>query len=212
MHGRFDPRFGGIGYQLIRAGRHLGSSGLIAAAEGNLSARDEDGNIIITAAGARKNELQPDDLILLSASGSVIRGDRQPSTELALHLAAYDMCSEAQAVIHAHPVAATAFAASEQVPEWRALAESIVTLGIVRLVPYAHPGTDAMGSSLRSNIAESRTLLLAHHGALTIGETLELALQRMELLERLCAIQCAAAGLGGLKALSAEEQARLRNQ
>lgn len=141
--------------------------------------------------------------------GGVILGGGLPSTELALHLAAYEMCPEARAVIHAHPVAATAFAAAEQVPEWRALAESVASLGPVQLVPYARPGTPGMADSLRRAIGGSRVLLLAHHGALTIGASLEQAAQRMELLERLCAIQCAASAIGGLKQLPEFEQRKL---
>jgi L-fuculose-phosphate aldolase len=204
-----DPRFGQLGGQLIRAGRRLGQSGLIAAAEGNLSALTTGGGLLITRAGARKDELRPSDLVLVDTAGRVLLGEAQASTELALHLAAYETCPEARAVVHAHPVAATAFAAAEQVPEWRALAESLASLGPVQLVPYAHPGTTAMAESLRRAIGSSRVLLLAHHGALTIGASLEQALQRMELLERLCAIQCAAAAIGGLKQLPQPEQQRL---
>jgi L-fuculose-phosphate aldolase len=204
-----DPRYGRQGWQLIRTGRRLGQSGLIAGAEGNLSSLTAYDSLLITRAGARKDELQPTDLLVLSIDGTLIRGDGPPSTELALHLAAYEMCSEARAVIHAHPIAATAFAAAEQVPDWRALAESIALLGEVRLVPYAHPGSSDLATSLRASIDGSRVLLLAHHGALTVGASLEQALQRMELLERLCAIHCAAIAIGGLKHLPEEEQRRL---
>lgn len=209
MPGSFDARFGRLGWQLIRAGRRLGASGLIAGAEGNLSCRLDDATLLITAAGTRKDEIQPADLLVLNLNGTIIRGERQPSTELALHLAAYEMCPEARSVIHAHPVNATAFAAAEQVPLWTSLAEAVAILGRIRLVPYAHPGTEAMGASLRTNIGGSRTLLLAHHGALTIAASLELALQRMELLERLCAIQCAAVAIGGLRPLPEAEIDRL---
>jgi L-fuculose-phosphate aldolase len=204
-----DPRFGQLGWQLIQAGRRLGHSGLIAAAEGNLSAATAEGALVITRAGTRKDVLTPNDLLLLDANGSVMMGEGSPSTELALHLAAYASCPEARAVIHAHPIAATAFAAAEQLPEWRALAESLASLGPVQLVPYARPGTPAMGGSLASAIGNARVLLLAHHGALTIGSSIEQALQRMELLERLCAIHCAAARIGGLKRLPVAEQREL---
>ena len=174
-----------------------------------MSAMTPDGALVITRAGVRKDELQPTDLLVLDEHAMVTVGDGLPSTELVLHLAVYESCAEAGAVIHAHPVGATAFAAAEQVPEWRALAESLASLGPVQLIPYAQPGTPAMAESLRRAIGGSRTLLLAHHGAVTIGASLEQALQRMELLERLCAIQCAAAALGGLKQLPFAEQRRL---
>jgi L-fuculose-phosphate aldolase len=209
MPASFDARFGRLGRQLIRAGRRLGASGLIAGAEGNLSCRVDDCTLLITAAGTRKDELQPADLLVLNKDGTVIRGECKPSTELALHLAAYEMCPDARSVIHAHPVHATAFAATEQVPLWTSLADSVAMLGRIQLVPYAHPGTDALGASLRANIGDSRTLLLAHHGALTIGASLELAVQHMELLERLCAIQCAAMAIGGLRPLPEAEIDRL---
>jgi L-fuculose-phosphate aldolase len=207
-----DPRYGRLGWEIIRAGRRLGRSGLITGAEGNVSALASDGALIITRAGARKDELTPDDLVALDRRGVIIRGWAQPSTELALHLAAYELCPDAKAVVHAHPIAATAFAAAEQTPEWRALAESFTTLGPVRLAPYAQPGTEQMAESLREAVGDARTLLLAHHGALTIGDSLEAALQQMELLERLCTIQCAAAALGGIRALPVDAQERLRRQ
>jgi L-fuculose-phosphate aldolase len=204
-----DPRFGQLGWQIIRAGRRLGRGGLIAAAEGNVSAVTAEGALVITRAGTRKDELTPNDLLVLDTDGAVLVGEGLPSTELALHLAAYASCPEARAVIHAHPIAATAFAATEQSPEWRALAESLASLGPVQLVPYARPGTPAMGESLSSAIGNARVLLLAHHGALTIGASVEQALQRMELLERLCAIHCVSAAIGGLKRLTVAEQREL---
>ncbi|MFN0071222.1 MAG: class II aldolase/adducin family protein [Chloroflexota bacterium] len=205
----FDVRFGAIGWEMRQAGRRLGTSALIGGAEGNLSARLADGTLLITAAGVRKNELHPRDLLVVSANGSVIRGDRQPSTELALHLAAYAACPEAGAAVHAHPIAATAFAAAEKQPNWTALAESINFLGPVGLVPYAPPGTSALGDALTSAMGQSRALLLAHHGALTLGPTMEIALQRMELLERLCAIELQATGIGGVQPLPELEIQRL---
>jgi L-fuculose-phosphate aldolase len=153
---------------------------------------------VITAAGLRKDELLPGDLSIVSLDGTLQLGEKQPSTELALHLAAYRCRPDVRAAVHAHPVAATAFAAAEKIPTWAALAESIATLGPVRLAPFAQPGTSALGDSLEPLISDSDAVLLAHHGALTVGSSLESALQRMELLERLCAVECHAAALGGL--------------
>lgn len=201
IHG-FDDRYGMAGWAMIRAGRRLGARALVTGAEGNLSSRLPTGNLLITAAGKRKDELQPEDLLIIDPHGAVVRGEQSPSTETAMHLSVYASSSEAGAVVHAHPVAATAFAVVEKAPLWTATAEAADFVGPVALVPYARPGTAALGLNVRPHLRESRALLLAHHGALTIGATLEEALRRMELLERLCEVECQAAAIGGARPLA----------
>jgi len=130
-----------------------------------------------------------------------------------MHLAVYKACPEARAVVHAHPPTAIAFSLAH--PEWAslpsdALPEVILAAGTIPFVPYARPGTAAMGEVLAPFLPDHRLLVLARHGALAWGETLEEAYNGMERLEHACQILKAAIDLGGAQPLPEPEVEALR--
>lgn len=156
---------------------------------------------MITAASVRKDRLTPGDLIIVNATGEPILGRKQPSSELPLHLAIYRAQPDVDAIIHTHPPAATAFAVAQQTPIASILAESAALLGGVSLISYQDPGSEALGLGAVEGLQSSQALLLAQHGAVTVGMSIEDALTRMELLEKLCDIQIRAKILGGAQSL-----------
>lgn len=197
--------------------RRLHSRNLLAAADGNVSVLLDDGRIAITPSGVAKALMRPEDLAYLALDGGIVSG--RPSTERLMHLAVYRACPEARAVVHAHPPTAIAFSLAH--PEWAwlpsdALPEVILAAGAIPFVPYARPGTAAMGEALAPFLPAHRLLVLSRHGALAWGETLEEAYNGMERLEHACQILKAALDLGGARPLPEAEvealrQARLRS-
>ncbi|BDU75970.1 class II aldolase/adducin family protein [Mesoterricola sediminis] len=205
------PREDDLRAEVCDVCRRLHGRNLLAAADGNVSVRLEDGTIAITPSGVAKNRMAPGDLALLDPDGTVLAG--RPSTERLMHLAVYRACPEARAVVHAHPP--TAIALSLARPDWAwlpsdALPEVILAAGAVPIVPYARPGTAAMGEVLAPFLPERRLLMLSRHGALAWGEDLEEAYRGVERLEHVCQILKAALELGGAAALPPEEVEALR--
>jgi len=193
------------------AGRRLHARNLLAAADGNVSLRLDDGRIAITPSGVAKARLEPADMAFLAPDGTVLAG--RPSTERLMHLAVHGACPEAKAVVHAHPPTAIAWSLAR--PDLAflpsdALPEVILAAGRIPFVPYARPGTAAMGDALRPFLPEHRLLILARHGALAWGESLEEAVNGLERLEHVCQILKAALELGGARPLPDEELDALR--
>jgi L-fuculose-phosphate aldolase len=130
-----------------------------------------------------------------------------------MHLWVYRRCSEAQAVVHAHPPTAIAWTLAH--PELSelpsdSLPEVILAAGRIPVVPYARPGTEAMGSELEPFLPAHRLLLLARHGALAWGESLEEAINGIERLEHAALILKTAHELGGAKPLPEDERRALQ--
>jgi len=191
--------------------RRLHARNLLAAADGNVSALLGDGRIAISPSGVAKAGLEPGDLAFMDRDGTVLAG--RPSSERLMHLAVYRACPEARAVVHAHPP--TAIAWSLAFPDLDflpgdALPEVILAAGSIPIVPYARPGTAAMGENLAPFLPEHRLMVLARHGALAWGETLEEAYNGLERLEHACQILKAAHELGGARPLPGPELEALR--
>ncbi len=204
--------------QLCAAGRRLWERGLVGAGEGNLSARVRGPRLLVTPSGVNKSALRPEDLLLVDArDGRVIDGRGRPSSELPLHLAAYLARPEADAVAHAHPLAAVAHTLAGR--PLRALTpEAAVVLGAeVPVAPFAIPGTDALAASIRDALRTATVALLERHGAIAVGPDPLACADALEVLERTALTSLYANSLGGSAAplspavLEAVREAARRN-
>lgn len=140
--------------------------------------------------------MRPCDLVIIDPKGNPI-GEGVPSSEIKLHLRMYARRPDCQAVIHAHPIVATAFAlAGETIPD-NLLPEAAYVLGSVATVPFTMPGTDEVPNAIDPLLDDHKTFLLSHHGAVTMGKNLEDAFNRMEVLERVAQMIVNAKILGG---------------
>ncbi len=189
--------------------RRLYERGLIAGQDGNVSVRVGDDSLLVTPAGLSKVDLRPEDLVELGLDGSVRSGTRRPTSELAVHLRAYQRRADVQAVVHAHPPMATAFTLAGESLDTTALAEVRYGVGPVALVPYGTPSTAAAAEVFDPFWASHDAFLMAHHGALTVGRTLTQAHQRMESLENGARIMWAARALGPVRSLPDDALAAL---
>lgn len=186
----------GLRASMCEIGRRLWQRGLVGAAEGNLTVRLNSKHLLCTPAGASKGHMRPDDLVVIDLRGKHVRGG-EPSSEIKLHLAIYRARADCQAVVHAHPPVATGFSlAGETIPD-NLLPEAAYVLGSVATVPFAMPGSDEVPDSIGPLLADHKTFLLSHHGAVVMGRDLVDAYNRMETLERIARIILTARVLGG---------------
>ncbi len=190
---------------IVNAGARLVAAGLIAGKDGNISVRLGADRFLVTPAGMGKGRMSADDLITVDLNGRVLGSLGRPSSELAVHLAIYRARPDARAVVHAHPPTATGFALAGEDFMAPLLPEIILGLGGVPLVPYAIPGSEALAANVERSVRTHDALLLANHGAVTLGPTLELALERMETLEHAARIILTARLLGRVNPLTPEQ-------
>lgn len=193
---------------IVAAGRRLYERRILASIEGNMSIRLEGDRIVATPSGINKGLMQPADMVVTDLEGNPESGGN-PSSEMRMHLAIYKVRSDLGAVVHAHPTVATGYAvAGKQLPP-AVLAEIVTTLGCIPMAPYGTPSTDELAEAVLGPIRNYDALLLANHGALTAGDDLEQAEERMYQLEHFAEVSLVAELLGGPRAFSIEEVDRL---
>jgi L-fuculose-phosphate aldolase len=198
---------------IVRAGARLGRRGLIAAAEGNLSCRLDDGSILVTPSGYRKDELTADDLVDVDPAGVVARdGGRQPTSDLAIHLAVYEARPDIRAVAHAHLPASMGLTLAGERPDAGALPETAALLRNVPFVPFAEMGSVELAGRIAAAFAKDPTaapvaVILERHGAVAVSDEPDGAVDRLELVEVLCRAWRDALLLRAARAILAETPA-----
>ena len=168
---------------ILEIGRRMYSRQLVSSNDGNISIRTGEGRIWLTPSGVSKGFMTEEMLVCVDLSGRVLEGTRKPSSESRMHLRVYRENPAVNAVVHAHPVTATAFAIARVPLDLALMTESVIGLGVVPVAPYATAGTDAVAESVAPYCREYHALLLANHGALTWGEEAMQAYFRMESVE-----------------------------
>ena len=177
--------------------RQLAARGLIAGRDGNLSVRIEKERVLVTPTGFIKSLVTARDMVEVDLTGRPrTRGPRKPTSELDLHLRILRHRPDVQAVVHAHPPTATGFAVAGEAIPGNLLPELIFVVGPVALVPFGRPGTPELGDRVVPYLEGHNALLLANHGAVTMGRTLDEAWIRMESLEHWAKIILAARSIG----------------
>ena len=195
---------------LVRYARWLYRLGYTPATAGNLSVRLDERTLLVTPTGASKHMLRRSDMVLVDLEGHRLEGARNATSELGMHLAFYRQRDDVQAVIHAHPPIATAFACAGHALDELLSQEAAMILGPVPLAPYATTGTDEVAGSLRPFIPAYDAMLLANHGAVVCGSSLFDAFCKMETLEHVAQIRLAAYQLGSCNTLEEDQEQLLR--
>jgi L-fuculose-phosphate aldolase len=199
---------GRIRTEIAEVGRRLYARGLISANEGNLSVREGD-LLFVTPAGVCKGFLEPGMIVRTDLSGRPLDPGARPTTELPMHVALYRHRPDARAVVHAHPPTATGFAVAGIPLDQPVVAEAVAVLGRVPLVPYDTPASPELAERVAEAAREADALLLASHGATTLGDSLARAWERMETLEQVARVMLIARLLGGEKVLPLDAVYRL---
>ena len=186
---------------VVEIGKRLWQRGYVAANDGNISVKVDEDRLMVTPTGQSLGFMRPDDLLLCDLTGKVLQGERQPSSELLMHLEVYRLRPEVEAVVHAHPPVATAFSVAGIALDKCVLPESVVVLGAVPIAPYATPWTSEVPEGLRPIIPKCDAVLLQNHGAVTWAEGLEAAYFKMETLEMTATVTHYARSLGNVNTL-----------
>lgn len=185
--------------------------GWVAANDGNVSVKLDNGTFLVTPTGISKSFITPEKLLIVSKDGTIIEGAEgyRPSSEIKMHFRCYEERDDIGAVVHAHPPAATGFAVAHVHMDRYSMIESVVTIGSVPVTPYATPSTLEVPEAIAPYLQEHDVMLLANHGALAVGCDVMTAYYRMETLELWAKISINAAILGGEKEISPENIERL---
>lgn len=170
---------------IICVGREMYQRGLIIGTDGNISARLDDGNIVITGSGFCKGKLKRENMTVVDAGGKILAGPK-PARDVRMHLAVYRTCPQANAVVHAHPPVITGFSMSHYDFDKIALPEAMFNLHGVACTGYAVPISVDVARGIMKVMDEKpecRAIVMANHGALTFSDNIYDAFYKMETLE-----------------------------
>ena len=196
--------------EIVEFGKLLYHKGLTVGTAGNISARGENGTMLITPTSTCKGMLDKDRLVVVDIQDGKTIGGGRPSIETPFHLAFYRARPEINAVIHTHPVYCTALAVKGMKVQPGLTPEGLLVLGReVPLVPYATPGTDDLAKVLSEELKTSDSFLLEKHGAIAVGRNMTEAFHRMETLEFMAHLQFNIEALGGAEPLHSDEVGRI---
>ena len=185
--------------------------GWVAANDGNLSVKLPNGNFLATPTGISKSFITPEKLVVIDGEGNVLEAENgyRPSSEIKMHLRCYKEREDVGAVLHAHPPTATGYAVAHVPLDRYTMIETVAAIGSIPVTPYGTPSTYEVPDAIAPYLQEHDVLLLANHGALTVGADAITAYYRMETLELFAKISLTAHLLGGEKEISEENIQKL---
>ena len=169
---------------LIAVAREMSASGLVEGTAGNLSARLDDGRIVLTPAALDYAGMTPDDLVVVDPSGDLLEGHRAPTTEKALHLACLSRHADIGAVLHCHALYASMFAINHAPIPCVVEEFDLYVGGDVPVAEYRRTGSDALGEEVAGHLEDRGAVLMANHGLLCVGKDPWDALGVARLVER----------------------------
>lgn len=181
---------------VVEYGKRMITSRLTTATGGNISVFNrKEGLVAISPTGMNYMETRPEDIVVVKLDGSVVEGSRKPSSETPLHLAHYRLRSDIGAVVHTHSVFAATFATLRwEIPAMHYL------IGFsgrkVPIAPYATYGSDELARVTSEAIGDSNAVLMANHGLLTVGKTLDAAFTVAEVVELMAQVYYQAKSIG----------------
>jgi L-fuculose-phosphate aldolase len=194
---------------ICEIGDRIYKRGFAAANDGNITLRLNESEVLCTPTMCCKGFLKPEDICLVDMEGNQLAGCKQRSSEALLHLEIMKARPDIQSVVHCHPPHATAFAiAREPIPQ-AVLPEVETFLGEVPISPYETPGGKRFAETILPFVQQSNVIILANHGTVSYGETVERAYWLTEILDAYCRILILARQLGPIQYLSREKTQEL---
>lgn len=198
--------------EVVQAGKEIYERGLVAGTWGNISRRlEEDKNkFAVTPSGMDYGEIEEDDIVIMNLDGEKIDGTRRPSTETPLHRHIYQARDDAKAIVHTHSTYASAVACTRiDIPP---IVEDMVQIvgGTVKIADYRLPGTEELAEAAVDALGERNAVLLANHGAVSLGEDMTEALKVAEIVEKSAKILILAETLEKPQELSEDDVEKMR--
>lgn len=188
--------------QICDLGKKIYEKGFVTAHAGSISIRSDDNEFLITPTGVNKGMMTPDMILKVDGQGNVLEGEYQPTTELKTHLLVYNERPDIQAVVHAEPLYATAFAIAGIPIDQALMPEAVVYLGSIPIAEYGNPSTPEVPGAVKMYVHQHQGVLLENYGAMTWGRDLEHAYYLMESLEFTAKINWISKQLNGDRELS----------
>ena len=168
---------------ILDIGQRMYVRNFVAANDGNISIRTGENEVWATPTGVSKGFMKKKMLVKVDLEGNVLEGTKKPSSELKMHLRAYQENPELLSVCHAHPPICTCFAIAGIPLDVPVLAETVITLGDVPVAPYAELGSKEVPEVIAPYCHTHNGVLLANHGAVTWAEDPYSAYYRLESME-----------------------------
>jgi len=194
---------------IVRVCHEIYQRGLISAGDGNVSVRIAPDRLVVTPSGAHKGWLSDEDLVLCDANGGVVRGGGKASSEIRMHVEAYRRRQDISAVIHAHPATAIACTIAGVPLSRLVVPEVIFGCGTIATAPYTTPTTQIVPDTVGPFFECYDVVMMARHGSITLGPTVEAAFMKLDALEHTARIAATAMVLGGGPALAGDEVERI---
>ncbi|MBN2682678.1 MAG: class II aldolase/adducin family protein [Bacteroidales bacterium] len=185
--------------------RRLYNKGLTTTSGGNVSCRSEEGTIYITPSQTDKGRIRKHEIAEITLEGINKTPELKPSMETGMHLAIYRKRPDVKAIVHAHPVFATVFAATGKTPCCKLSGEARAILGELQIVPYQLMGTENLAEKTAEALSIGNVAIMQNHGAIAIGSSLLEAFDRLEVLEATAKISFLTDLSGARKELSENE-------
>jgi L-fuculose-phosphate aldolase len=168
---------------VLAAAKHMYERGLVEGTAGNVSGRVDDGTVVVTPSSLSYVDMTLDDLVQVDLEGEVVSGERSPTSEKAVHLCAFKAYPEVGGVVHCHAKHASMFAVAHQ-PIPAAIDEFIVYIGgDVPVCDYFASGSDGLGPEVASKLADRSAALMANHGLVAIGKSVDDAMHSAFVVE-----------------------------
>jgi L-fuculose-phosphate aldolase len=186
---------------VLDTARTMYRRGLVEGTAGNVSGRVSDDRVVLTPSSLSYEAMTLDDLVLVDLDGEVVEGSRSPTSEKALHLECYRRYPEVQGVVHCHAKYASMYAvAHRDIPA--GIDEFVIYIGgDVRCAPYQQSGTDDLAHAVAAELADRSAALMANHGMVCVGRSVEDALHSALVVEHNAQIMWGAEALGGVRRL-----------
>lgn len=182
--------------EICEIGDRLYKRGFAAANDGNISVRVGENQVLCTPTMICKGFMKPDDLCMVDMEGRQIAGTRKATSEIKLHLAIMKARPDIRAVVHCHPPHATAFGIAREAIPLCVLPEVEIFLGEVPIAKYETPGTQEFANTILPFVEKCNVIILANHGTVSFGDTVETAYWYTEILDAYCRMLMLAKSLG----------------
>lgn len=178
-----DKQFIHPASQIVEIIGRIYNRGLTTTSGGNISIRDENGDIWVTPSAVDKGSLQAEDIVLVKANGDIV-GKHPPSSEFPFHKAIYSARQDLHAIVHAHPPALVSFSIVRKFPNMNVIPQAKAVCGEIGYAPYELPGSDQLGSRIAEEFRKGfDSIIMENHGTVVGGSDLQEAFQRFETFE-----------------------------
>jgi L-fuculose-phosphate aldolase len=197
-----DPtRLATVREAVLAAAKRMYARGLVEGTAGNVSGRVADDRVVVTPSSLSYDAMTLDDLVVVDLDGTVVDGERSATSEKSLHLECYRLYPEVQGVVHCHAKYASMYAVAHR-PIPAGIDEFVIYIGgEVRCAPYQQSGTDALAHAVAAELADRSAALMANHGMVCVGRSVDDALHSALVVEHNAQIMWGAEALGGVQPL-----------